>query len=108
MMCEVFKIVNTIAPIYIQILIMRKFSQYSLRKDKTAVVSRANTSKYGFKSIVHDGTACQMNCENCKLQRVSLTDPELGWSVMQFKPIALYYVSEQLAYLSPYQCNEQV
>ena len=47
MACEVFKIVNNIAPSFIQNLIMLKCSQYSMRKD--------NTSKYGLKSCVHDG-----------------------------------------------------
>ena len=55
MACEVFKIVNNIAPTFIQNLIMLKFSQYSMRKDNTAVVPKANTSKYGLKSLVHDG-----------------------------------------------------
>ena len=53
--CEVFKIVNNIAPTFIQNLIMLKCSQYSMRKDNTAVVPKANTSKYGLKSFVHDG-----------------------------------------------------
>ena len=47
MACEVFKIVNNIAPTFIQNLIMLKCSQYSMRKDNTAVVPKANTSKYG-------------------------------------------------------------
>ena len=49
MACEVVKIVNDIAPGFIQNLIMLKFSQYSMRKDNTAVVPKANTSKYGLK-----------------------------------------------------------
>ena len=55
MACEVFKIVNNIAPSFIQNHIMLKCSQYSMRKDNTAVVPKANTSKYGLKSFVHDG-----------------------------------------------------
>ena len=51
--CGVFKIVNSIAPTFIQILITFKCSQYAMRNDKTAVVP--NTSKYGIKSFVHDG-----------------------------------------------------
>ena len=55
MACEVFKIVNNIAPSFIQNLIIQTFSQYSMRKENTAVVPKANTSKYGLKSFVHDG-----------------------------------------------------
>ena len=55
MACEVFKIVNNIAPSFIQNLITLKCSQYSMRKENTAVVPKANTSKYGLKSFVHDG-----------------------------------------------------
>ena len=54
MACEVFKIENNIAPRFIQNLIMLKCSQYSMRKDNTAGVPKANTSKYGLKSFVHD------------------------------------------------------
>ena len=43
MACEVFKIVNNIAPSFIQKLIMLKCSQYSMRKDNPAVVPKANT-----------------------------------------------------------------
>ena len=56
MACDVFKSVNNIAPIVIQNLIMLKCSQYSMRKDNTAVDPKANTSKYGLKSFVHDGS----------------------------------------------------
>ena len=55
MACEVFKIVNNIAPRFIQNLIILRCSQYSMRKDNTAVVPKANTSKYGLKSCLHDG-----------------------------------------------------
>ena len=55
MACKVFKIVNNITPSFIQNLIMLKCSQYSMRKNNTAVVPRANTYKYGLKSFVHDG-----------------------------------------------------
>ena len=55
MACEVFKIVNNIAPSCIQNLFVLKCSQYSMRKDKTAIVPKANTSKYGLKSFVHYG-----------------------------------------------------
>ena len=54
MASEVFKIVNSIAPTFIQNFIMLKCSQYSLRKDKTAVIPTANTSKYELKSFMHD------------------------------------------------------
>ena len=55
MACEVFKIVNNIAPTFIvQNLIMLKCFQYFLRNNKTAVVPKANTSKYGLKSVMHD------------------------------------------------------
>ena len=40
--CEVFKIVNGIVPTFIQ-------------KGKIAVVAKAYTSKYGPKSVIHDG-----------------------------------------------------
>ena len=40
MSCEVFKIVNNIAPSVIQNLTMLKCSQYSMRKDNTAVVPK--------------------------------------------------------------------
>ena len=62
MACEVFKIVNNIAPSFIQNLITLKCSQYSMRKENTAVVPKANTSKY---------------------MRISQADPELGWPIMQ-------------------------
>ena len=55
MACEVFKIVNNIAPIVIPNLIILRCSQYSMRKDNTAVVPKANTSKYGLKSFVLNG-----------------------------------------------------
>ena len=54
MACEVFKIVNNIVPSFIQNLIVLKCPQYSMGTDNTAVVLKANTSKYGLKSIVHD------------------------------------------------------
>ena len=40
MACEVFKIVNNIAPSFIQNLITLKCSQYSMRKENTAVSLR--------------------------------------------------------------------
>ena len=52
---EVFKIVNNIAPSFILNLIILKGSQYSMRKENTAVDPKANTSKYELKSFVHDG-----------------------------------------------------
>ena len=55
MACEVLQIVHNIAPSFIQNLIIIKCSQYSLRNDNTAVVPKANTSKYGLKSFAHDG-----------------------------------------------------
>ena len=51
---EVLKIVNNIAQSFIQNVSI-KCSQYSMRKNNTAVVPKANTSKYGLKSFVHDG-----------------------------------------------------
>ena len=44
---EVFKIVNNIAPSFIENIIALKRSPYSLRNDKSAVIPRANTTKYG-------------------------------------------------------------
>ena len=52
---EVLKIVNNIAPTFIENLITLKRSQYSLRKDKSAVIPRANTTKYGVNSFAHEG-----------------------------------------------------
>ncbi len=52
---EVFKIVNNIAPTFIENLIALKRSQYCLRNEKTAVVPRANTTKYGLNSLAHEG-----------------------------------------------------
>ena len=62
---EVFKIVNNIAPTFIENLIALKRSQYYPRNEKTVVVSRrANTTKYGLNSFAHEetgsGTACLM------------------------------------------------
>ena len=54
MTCEVFKIVNKIAPSFIPNTIILKCSAYSLRKDNIAVVTKSNTSKYGLVSFVHD------------------------------------------------------
>ena len=88
MACEVFKIVTQIAPTIIQNLIIFKCSQYSLRKDQTPAVPKANTSKSGLKipSWIMDpgsGTVYQMNyekCKKCQLRRIPQTDPKLGWS----------------------------
>ena len=55
MACEVLNLFYNIAPSFIQNLIMLKCSQYYGRKDNTAVVPKANTSKYRLKSFVHDG-----------------------------------------------------
>ena len=55
MACEVLKIVNNVAPTFIQNLIALKCSQYSLQKDKPAVVPNANTSTYGLKTFAHGG-----------------------------------------------------
>ena len=52
---EVFKIVNNIAPTFIENIIALKRSQYSLRNDKSAVIPRANTTKYGLNSFAHEG-----------------------------------------------------
>ena len=42
---EVFKIVNNIAPTFIENLIALKQSKYSIRNDKPAVLPRANTTE---------------------------------------------------------------
>jgi len=55
MACEVVHFLTQIAPTFIQNLIILKCSQYSLRKDQTPAVPKANTSKCGFKSFVNDG-----------------------------------------------------
>ena len=52
---EVFIIVNNIAPTFIENLIALKRSQYCLRNEKTAVVPRASTTKYGLNSFAHEG-----------------------------------------------------
>ena len=52
---EVFKIVNNIAPTFIENIIALKRSQYSLRNDKSAVIPRANTTIYGLNSFAHEG-----------------------------------------------------
>ena len=83
MACEVFKILNNIAPTFIQNIIMLKCSQYCLRKDKTAVVAKANTSKN--MDLNHSpmmGPGCCI-AQNPKLRGVLHTDPKLGWPVMQ-------------------------
>ena len=49
---EVFKIVNNIAPTFIENLIVLKRSQHSLRNDKSAVILRANTTKYGLNARI--------------------------------------------------------
>ena len=55
MALEVFKIVNNIAPTFIENIIALKRSQYSLRNDTSAVIPRANTTKYGLNSFAHEG-----------------------------------------------------
>ena len=53
---EVFKIVNNIAPTFIENLIALKRSKYSLRNDKSGgVIPRANTTKYDLNSVAHEG-----------------------------------------------------
>ena len=52
---EVFTIVNNIAPTFIENIIAVKHSQYSLRNDKSAVIPRTNTTKYGLNSFAHEG-----------------------------------------------------
>ena len=55
--CDVFKIVNNIAPRFIQNLIMlKKNSQYSLRNDKTAVAPKAGTSTCGHSCMTGPGS----------------------------------------------------
>ena len=51
MVCEVFKIVNKISPLFIQDLIALKHTQYSMRQDNSA----ACTTKYGLRSFMHEG-----------------------------------------------------
>ena len=55
MACEVFKIANEISPLCIQDLIALKHTQYSMRQDYSAVVPPARTTKYGLKSVMHEG-----------------------------------------------------
>ena len=54
MACEVFRVVENITPTLIQKLLLLKCSHYTLKKGKTAVVPKANTSKCGSKSFVHE------------------------------------------------------
>ena len=59
-----------------------------MRKDNTAVVPKANRSKYGLKIICSWWAPdleqpAKWNAKNSKLRRVSQTDPELGWPIMQ-------------------------
>ena len=49
---EVFEIVNNIAPTLIENLFALKRSQYSLRNDKSAVIPRVNTTKYGLNHLL--------------------------------------------------------
>jgi len=51
MACEVFKFVNNIAQTIITKFIILICSKYSLRKDNTAIVPKANTSEYVLKSF---------------------------------------------------------
>ena len=53
--CEVFKIVNKLAPSFIHNLVELKYSKYSLRRDKAATIPSAQTSTYGLKSFSHEG-----------------------------------------------------
>ena len=52
--CEVFKIVNKLAPSFIHNLVELKYSKYSLRRDKAATIPSAQTSTYGLKSFSHE------------------------------------------------------
>ena len=51
MACEVYKIVNNLSPKYIQDLVTVKNSPYNFRREKTAEVPRANTTRYGLRSF---------------------------------------------------------
>ena len=53
--CEVFKIVNKLAPSFIHNLVALKYTKYSLRRDKAATIPSAQTSTYGLKSFSHEG-----------------------------------------------------
>ena len=67
MACEVFKIVNNIAPSFIQNLIMLKCSQYSMRKDNTELSLKQTRLNMDLNHLSMmgpgSGTACQMKCE---------------------------------------------
>ena len=59
-----------------------------MRKENTAVVPKANTSKYGLKSFVHDGPRIWNSLPHEMRKTVNYgefwqTDPELGWPIMQ-------------------------
>ena len=94
MACEVFKIVNNISPSFIQNLIIIKCSQYSLRKDNTAVVPKANTAKYGLKSFAHDGPRIWNSLPN-EMRKTTASFADLSGTGMAHHAIALY-VGKQL------------
>ena len=51
MACEVFKIVNNMAPDYINDLVKMKTSSYDFREERKADVPRDNTTRYGLRSF---------------------------------------------------------
>ena len=51
MACEVFKIVNTLSPEYIQDMINIKTSTYNFRSDRKVDIPRVNTTRYSLGSI---------------------------------------------------------
>ena len=53
--CAVYKIVNKLAPSFIQTLVALKYSKYSQRRNKAATIPSAQTPTYGLKSFSHEG-----------------------------------------------------
>ena len=75
---------------------MLKCSQYSMRKDNTAVVPKANTSKYGLKSFVLDGPRIWNSLPNEMRKTVNYGEfRRLIRKAMAHHAIALY-VGQQL------------
>ena len=51
MATEVFKILNTISPTYIQDLVKEKISNYNFRNKKQVEIPKVNSKRYGMKSF---------------------------------------------------------
>ena len=101
---EVFKIVNNIAPTFIENLITLKRSQHSLRNDKSAVIPRPNnTTKYGLNPVANEGTRNSNSLPN--VFRVNENYPEFSrltqnWSGLTCKCIqpGLYFERKSTPY----------